>query len=164
NGAELADPLAAFAHNLPTAAQHRDIWQPLLLVVALLFPLDVALRRLLFGKQPLQRTVDWLRHRLPVRTAPAEQPAVLGPLHQVHERTRARLARPRENATNSESDTASSRSTGASPNQQPDGSDGKTSQDKPDNDNSNSKEADTFTRLRQAKRRAGRQSGDQNEE
>ncbi|MCB9149703.1 MAG: VWA domain-containing protein [Caldilineaceae bacterium] len=164
NGAELADPLAAFAHNLPTAAQHRDIWQPLLLVVALLFPLDVALRRLLFGKQPLQRTVDWLRHRLPVRTAPAEQPAVLGPLHQVHERTRARLARPRENATNSESDTASSRSTGASPNQQPVGSDGKTSQDKPDNDNSNSKEADTFTRLRQAKRRAGRQSDDQNEE
>ncbi|MCB0089318.1 MAG: VWA domain-containing protein, partial [Caldilineaceae bacterium] len=163
NGAELADPLAAFAHNLPTAAQHRDIWQPLLLVVALLFPLDVALRRLLFGKQPLQRTVSWMRDRLPVRTAPPEQPAVLGPLHQVRERTRERLARPRENATSRESDTEL-RSTVAAPGQQPDGSEGKTSQVKSENDNSSSKEADTFARLRQAKRRAGRQSGDHNEE
>ncbi|MEZ4664997.1 MAG: hypothetical protein R2911_46315, partial [Caldilineaceae bacterium] len=138
------DPLAAFAHNLPTSAQQRDIWQPLLLIAALLFPLDVALRRVLFGKQPLQRTMSWMRQRLPERAAPAEQPAVLGPLHQARERARARQSRQREPSAGGEQS-----SSPAAPDRQPD-----LQVEEPVAEDDN-----TLARLRQAKRRAGRRDG-----
>ena len=44
-GGELSEPAAAFLHTLEAAANAREIWWPLLFVVAILFPLDVAIRR-----------------------------------------------------------------------------------------------------------------------
>lgn len=76
-GSELLDPLAAFLHNLPLADQVREIWQWLLLATALLFPLDIALRRVLFrnispqqvaGQVRDSRTITWIRERVPQRS------------------------------------------------------------------------------------------------
>ncbi|MFM8321307.1 MAG: VWA domain-containing protein [Chloroflexota bacterium] len=96
-GGELPAPAAAFAHNLPSAAQAREIWEPLLLLAALLFPLDVALRRLAFSRKDWQRGRAWLDQRLavlrglrrPGRQA-GEAPAVLGQLFEARQRARHR--------------------------------------------------------------------------
>ncbi len=91
-GGELADTAQAFAHNLPSAAQAREIWQPLLLLAALLFPLDVALRRLVFTRRDWQKAQAWVQARLPRRgvSVEGERPRVLGQLFDARDRARTR--------------------------------------------------------------------------
>lgn len=130
-GSELLDPMAAFLHNLPLADQVREIWQWLLLATALLFPIDIALRRVLFGRvSPQQVTaqvndsaaIQWIRARMPQRTTPAPSgdppPATSQPM-------------------------SSNTVTGDATPQQP---------DEPTTESTN----DTMSRLRQAKKRARR--------
>jgi hypothetical protein len=64
-GGELTEPVAAFVHNLEATAKAREIWQPLLLVVALLFPLDVAIRRVMLGRSDYVKAAQWMQARLP---------------------------------------------------------------------------------------------------
>jgi hypothetical protein len=64
-GDRLKDPVAAFIHNLEITAKSREIWQPLLFIVALLFPLDVAIRRLMLGRSDLKNASEWVKVRLP---------------------------------------------------------------------------------------------------
>jgi Ca-activated chloride channel family protein len=64
-GAELGEPMAAFIHNLEATAKAREIWQPLLLIVALLFPLDVAIRRVMLGRSDFEKATDWVKAHLP---------------------------------------------------------------------------------------------------
>jgi hypothetical protein len=61
---QLARPGAAFAHNLVIGRQTWPVWPTLLLLAALLFPLDVAIRRLRLGRREWQQTRSWLRERL----------------------------------------------------------------------------------------------------
>jgi hypothetical protein len=92
-GSHLTDPLAAFVHNLPAADYAREIWRTLLLLVALLFPLDVALRRVIFGRTEMRKAATWLRERLPFgrrRTVAGER--ALGQLFRARERARTRRA------------------------------------------------------------------------
>ncbi len=93
-GEALASPSAAFSHNLEAKAQSREIWWPLLMVVAILFPLDVALRRVILGRSDLVKAAAWLRERVPVgkkEVVPTEK--VLGALFQARGRAKARQAR-----------------------------------------------------------------------
>jgi hypothetical protein len=97
-GGELLDPLAAFAHNLPSADRAREVWRGLLLAAALLFPLDVALRRLTVGPRDLRRAWDtasqWVRARLPTRRkAAASGERALGRLFEARRRGQARTTR-----------------------------------------------------------------------
>lgn len=91
-GSELVSPEAAFEHNLPAAEQAREFWWLLLLMVALLFPLDVMLRRLVITRRDWAYARSWLNSK--VRRGPAEelthQPPVLGQLFQARNRTRHR--------------------------------------------------------------------------
>ena len=98
-GGPLAEPAAAFAHDLPPAARGRDIWAALLLATVLLFPVDVALRRLNVGRREFGLAAAWVRARLPSRRPgePADQRA-LGQLFQARDRVRARQERPADPA------------------------------------------------------------------
>jgi hypothetical protein len=93
-GGPLAEPAAAFAHDLPPASRGREIWTALLLATALLFPVDVALRRLNVGRRELGLAAAWVRARLPARRmgeAPGQR--ALGQLFQARDRVRARQER-----------------------------------------------------------------------
>jgi hypothetical protein len=99
-GGALAEPADAFAHNLPAADRAEDVWRGLLLVVALLFPLDVALRRVLLGRQDVAKASAWLRGRLPAaRQRPARRERTMGQLWQARDRARVRQARTRPGAS-----------------------------------------------------------------
>jgi len=93
-GSELLEPMAAFLHNLPTADRAREVWRSLLLIAAVLFPLDVAVRRVMLGPRDLRRAVVWVSARLPwARRQAGRQERVLGYLFQARDRVRARTRR-----------------------------------------------------------------------
>jgi Mg-chelatase subunit ChlD len=66
-GQMLSDPRQAFVHNLALGRQSWPIWPVLLLTTALLFPFDVALRRLRLGQREWKQTQSWLGEHLPGR-------------------------------------------------------------------------------------------------
>jgi len=88
----ISDPLKAFLHNIHPAASAREIWQPLLLIAALLFPIDVALRRLIITRTDLRKAKAWVNIRLPWH--PDQEglrgPALFGQLFQARQRARQR--------------------------------------------------------------------------
>lgn len=91
-GGKISDPLNAFLHSLRPSASAREIWHPLLLIAALLFPLDVALRRLIITRTDVHKARAWMRARLPGQQTQAGSrgPVVLGQLFQARERARQR--------------------------------------------------------------------------
>jgi Ca-activated chloride channel family protein len=92
-GGRIGEPGAVFVHNLAAQKSARDIWQMMLLIAALLFPLDVAVRRLNFTKRDWQEMASKVNARLrPERAGGAEpRPPLLGNLFAA--RGRARDAR-----------------------------------------------------------------------
>jgi hypothetical protein len=151
-GGELPEPLAAFLHNLPAADRAREAWRGLLLAVALLFPLDVALRRVMLGPRDLKRAWAWVRERLPERGRAAAQPGqrALGRLFEARQRGKRRTARVRQ-APNG---------LGATPHR---GLDGRQTPTGPVEDReespslpASSSDEDAMARLREAKQRARR--------
>jgi uncharacterized membrane protein/Mg-chelatase subunit ChlD len=98
-GGRMNDLLEVFMHNLPAVDFAREIWRPLLLIVALLFPLDIAIRRVMFGRQDYAKAAGWLRERLASRRLRTAQGRALGNLFQARERARhRRLSSPEESA------------------------------------------------------------------
>jgi Mg-chelatase subunit ChlD len=80
-GSLLTDPAPAFAHTLPPARVVRDWRTGLLLVAALLLPVDVAARRLRLSWGEIRPFLGQLRERLPRRRQPAlEEPTLPDPL------------------------------------------------------------------------------------
>ncbi|MFN2237427.1 MAG: VWA domain-containing protein, partial [Anaerolineales bacterium] len=63
-GDQLVEPIAAFTHDLEANARAKEIWQPLLLIVTLLFPLDVAIRRVMLGRTDYLQAANWLQSRI----------------------------------------------------------------------------------------------------
>ncbi len=150
-GGELIDPTQAFIHDLQSASYAREIWQQLLLGVALLFPLDVAIRRLIFGKDDLQKARAWLQERLrPLsRTArTGQEPKVLGNLFIARDRARRRTAKP-EIDQSLESSPSPTIMSDAAANQPP-----------PKIKPSAPGDQDTLSRLKKAKKRARGDQGD----
>ncbi|MEJ2485066.1 MAG: VWA domain-containing protein [Anaerolineales bacterium] len=69
-GSALGSAQDAFAHNLTSSSYAVEIWRPLLLIATLLFPIDVALRRLILNKQDVSKAISWagekIRRKSPV--------------------------------------------------------------------------------------------------
>ncbi|HKJ26686.1 MAG TPA: FixH family protein, partial [Anaerolineales bacterium] len=148
-GGELQSPLDAFLHNLPSADFAKEIWRPILIAVALLFPLDVAIRRLIFGQKEVQQAKGWLSERIrPEKSTPTpDAPKVLGSLFEARDRARSRRTDEEEEAEAPDikikpKGTAAPRKKEEPP----------TTQD----------DQDTFSRLRDAKRRAQKRDEDEN--
>ncbi|HSJ58562.1 MAG TPA: VWA domain-containing protein [Anaerolineae bacterium] len=90
-GGPLPEPAAAFVHDLPPAGHPREVWPTLLLIAALLFPLDVALRRLVLTRADVARAREWLRTHLPTRGRQATRTErALGQLFTARDRARER--------------------------------------------------------------------------
>ncbi|HEX6288194.1 MAG TPA: glutamine amidotransferase, partial [Herpetosiphonaceae bacterium] len=93
-GKALETPAAAFEHNLAAVRRAQEISWPLLLLVALLLPLDIAVRRLSLRRRDLTEARAWAAARLPSRRAkPADAQPVLGDLHRAKARAATRGAR-----------------------------------------------------------------------
>jgi Mg-chelatase subunit ChlD len=98
-GAVLASPQAAFAPTRRPASQAHPLWPSLLLMAALLFPLDVGVRRLRLTAADWRRLMAWVGQRTLRRGGrpslrPVE-PVLLGDLFEARERARIRGARGR---------------------------------------------------------------------
>lgn len=154
-GGALADPVEAFLHNLPAADSAREIWRTLLLIAALLFPLDVALRRVLLSPRDLQKTQVWLRERVTgSKTRQRSEEPVLSQLFSARDRARSRTqmrsgGSPQEGTGQSPSAPAS-----PPPEANPPSSPPPRSSAPPDKPEPPSSEEDSLARLRAAKRRA----------
>lgn len=91
-GQALLEPAQAFLHNLPAVADSREIGHTLLLIAALLFPLDVALRRVMLSPQDWRKAVAWAKERMPAQaTREHSAPQVFVNLFAARDRTRQRL-------------------------------------------------------------------------
>lgn len=64
-------PELSFAHNLRSQTASLPLWPYLLLIAVLLFPFDIAIRRLVVTRSDVQKLGVWVRAKLPARAAPA---------------------------------------------------------------------------------------------
>lgn len=71
---DLDNPAAAFAHTLPPAQGTTPLWPWFLTAAILLLPLDVGLRRVIFGWTEVELLWAKIRQRLPQRRPVAPQP------------------------------------------------------------------------------------------
>lgn len=153
-GGPLAEPVQAFLHNLPSERSAREIWRNLLLVAAVLFPLDVALRRVMVSRRDIQRLRLWLVEHIPGRkSVRGEREApVLGHLFSARERARRRTGKRPEQAggTTPPAKAAEYRSPASPP------SSGESEKPSPSTHSPTSQD-DSFARLREAKKRAKKQ-------
>ncbi|HSL77528.1 MAG TPA: glutamine amidotransferase, partial [Candidatus Limnocylindrales bacterium] len=98
-GSEIQTPLDPWIHDLRTTASSTDLW-PLLLVLALiLWPLDIALRRVMIGRREFAAAGAWIRGLPRRRRATAARTATSESMLATRARatsteTRAALRRP----------------------------------------------------------------------
>lgn len=92
-GQRLENPSSSFAHDIPAAESTRPIWYPLLLLAALLFPIDIAVRRLNLGAVDARAAFEALKSRLR-RPEGEVQPRtpLMQSLFSARERARSRQA------------------------------------------------------------------------
>jgi len=91
DGAVLAEPAEAVAHDVKGTGVRRDLWPYLLGLAVLLLPFDIAVRRLALGRRDFARMWEWVVARLPGRRQPvAEAPSPVGRLFQAKARSEAR--------------------------------------------------------------------------
>jgi Mg-chelatase subunit ChlD len=94
-GQIVSDPRQAFLHNLAAGRQIWPVWPALLLTAALLFPFDVALRRLRLGQREWQQAQNWLRKHVPGRdSTPAAPHEPATPTIQAFRQAQGRVRRP----------------------------------------------------------------------
>lgn len=94
-GGLLEEPVQAFLHNLPAVDNAREIGWALLLIAALLFPMDVALRRLMITQRDVLLARTWVIDHLPgKRNRSREREArVLTQLFDARDRARRRTTK-----------------------------------------------------------------------
>jgi Mg-chelatase subunit ChlD len=85
------DPSAIYAHNLPAPrAATRPVWPVLLLLAALLLPVDIAVRRLVVTRYEMQRALQrvqgWLAVRRPATVLEGERAEQLSSLFRAKDR------------------------------------------------------------------------------
>jgi Mg-chelatase subunit ChlD len=91
----LAEPAEAFAHTLPPARATTDLWPWLLVAAILLLPLDVAVRRVIVGREELQHLWRQFSARLPRRsTTPQPMASSAARLLKVKESARRPVTAP----------------------------------------------------------------------
>ena len=60
-GAEVVTPLDPWVHDLRTTSRSTDLWPLLLVIALLLWPLDIALRRVSIGRREFAAAGAWVR-------------------------------------------------------------------------------------------------------
>jgi hypothetical protein len=60
-GAEIVAPTDPWIHDLRTTSRSTDLWPLLLVLALLLWPLDIALRRVSIGRRELAAARGWVR-------------------------------------------------------------------------------------------------------
>jgi Ca-activated chloride channel family protein len=90
-GREIADPKDAWRHDLRSTSFATDLWPFLLLLALLLWPLDVAVRRVSVSRRELVMARAWIRER--AGRGAAAQPAAVGALLAAKERAGAERSR-----------------------------------------------------------------------
>jgi hypothetical protein len=92
-GQAIDDPALAFAPIAKSATRAQPIWPALLLMAALLFPLDVAARRLRLTRQEWDKLAAWVSRLTKPggAIAAAPRPRVLGDLFAARDRARPRV-------------------------------------------------------------------------
>lgn len=63
------DSATVFEHTLPPVSGSRTLWQTLLVAFALLLPLDVAVRRVMLGREQWEKVLGWIQARILNRAA-----------------------------------------------------------------------------------------------
>lgn len=142
-GGELADPLLAFEHSIPAVDFAREIWRALLLLVAFIFPIDVALRRVMLGKEDCVKAYTWVKAHFTVSKSRLPQPRLLGQLFAARQRARDRVNTRKTESHIPMIDQSASPPSETSPSDQP--------APRPSEPSS---QADSLARLREAKKRA----------
>jgi hypothetical protein len=77
NGRAIDSPLEPWAHDLATTSSYTQLWPLLLILALLLWPFDIALRRVSVGRRELRDARRWvgdvvLRRRVAERPRPVE--------------------------------------------------------------------------------------------
>jgi hypothetical protein len=94
-GTVIETPGTVFEHNLSAVRRAQEISLPLLLLAALLLPLDIAVRRLSLRRRDWSEARAWVAAKRTARTAStAAASPVLGNLQRAKARAAARTARP----------------------------------------------------------------------
>ncbi len=91
-GTELAAPTAAWVHDLRATSRSTELWPWLLVLALLLWPLDVALRRVAIGRRELADGRRWVRERVRGRRVAARTKQVEGMLAARERTSGARAA------------------------------------------------------------------------
>lgn len=92
-GGLLANPEAAFAHDIYSGGVRSPLWPPLMLLAALLWPIDIAMRRLLLARSDftgLRRRI-WRPRAARARALPARGQTETSPLFAAKQRANYRL-------------------------------------------------------------------------
>ena len=79
-GTALATPAAAWVHDLRSTSRFTDLWPWLLVLALLLWPLDIALRRVSLGRRELSDGRRWVSDRVHGRRVAARTKPVEGML------------------------------------------------------------------------------------
>ncbi|MCB0197121.1 MAG: hypothetical protein KDJ65_34560, partial [Anaerolineae bacterium] len=151
-GRRLDNPAQTFAPTPAIGRQSRPLWPLLLLAAALLFPLDVAVRRVRLGHREWQRAIRWVTARLPGQaTEPGSEaaaPTLHSELFEARQRARERYSAP---PSTERPPVSSPKAAPASPPTSP-------PPEKPASlkEKEETEEQDTLARLQAAKRRAKR--------
>ncbi|HEX7472068.1 MAG TPA: VWA domain-containing protein [Candidatus Limnocylindrales bacterium] len=110
------DPVAVWKHDLATTSTFTDLWPALLVLAMLLWPIDVALRRVSVGRRELVSARAWVRGLPARRRRAAPRTADVEVLIDARKRTTGTAARAAmRDASVAERETSGSPATGIAP-------------------------------------------------
>ena len=92
-GRDVTLPAEPWVHDLKTTSSFTELWPWLLVLALLLWPLDVALRRVSLGRRELADARAWLGRRLRARRAAAPRTATAEGMLAARERAGGGAAR-----------------------------------------------------------------------
>ena len=119
NGREVATPLEPWRHDLKLTSSFTELWPWLLLLALLLFPLDIALRRVSLGRRELADGRAWIGRRWRARSATGARTASAAGMLSARDRVagagaRAAILRARDEASSVLGESAATASAGTS--------------------------------------------------
>lgn len=104
NGREVATPLEPWRHDLKLTSSFTELWPWLLLLALLLWPLDIALRRVSLGRREFSEGRAWIGRRWRARSATGTRTATASGMLSARDRAagagaRAAILRARDEAS-----------------------------------------------------------------
>ena len=156
-GEAIEDVAQVWTHNLTSTSRFTDLWPLLLVVALLLWPLDIALRRVSIGRRELVAARGWVTGAGRRRKTVAPRPAVAEGLLAARDRassTSARSALRAEPDSGASAASAASTATSPTPAAPPPAPKPAAGAATPPADPAPPDATDTMARLRDAKRRA----------